>query len=56
MTSPQIRFDENIPPAGGGLYVSDSQSLRRGSVPVEFSYRRKYSTKILFRNVKINES
>ncbi|KAI4471055.1 cyclic nucleotide phosphodiesterase [Holotrichia oblita] len=40
VTSPQIRVDENMPPAGGGLYISDSQSLRRGSVPVEFSRGR----------------
>ncbi|KAK9712247.1 3prime5prime-cyclic nucleotide phosphodiesterase [Popillia japonica] len=40
VTSPQIRVDENMPPAGGGLYISDSQTLRRGSVPVEFSHGR----------------
>ncbi|KRT80823.1 hypothetical protein AMK59_5724 [Oryctes borbonicus] len=40
VTSPQIRVDENIPPAGGGLYISDSQTLRRGSVPVELTHRQ----------------
>lgn len=41
MTLPHIRVDENLPPAGGGLLFSEQQALRRGSVPAEFSDRRK---------------
>ncbi|XP_071054218.1 uncharacterized protein [Onthophagus taurus] len=38
----QTRTDENIPPAGGGLYLTDPQTLRRGSVPVEITSHRRF--------------
>ncbi|CAH1099041.1 unnamed protein product [Psylliodes chrysocephalus] len=35
---PLSKPDEKIPPAGGGLLMSDTQSLRRGSVPIEIAH------------------
>ncbi|KAG5893591.1 hypothetical protein JTB14_019262 [Gonioctena quinquepunctata] len=38
VTLPLSKPEEKIPPAGGGLLPSDTQSLRRGSVPIEIAH------------------
>lgn len=35
---PLSKPDDNLPPAGGGLIVTESPSYRRGSVPIEFAH------------------
>jgi hypothetical protein len=34
--------DDSLSSAGGGLCLSETQSLRRGSVPIEIAHYRKY--------------
>ncbi|XP_019865387.2 cAMP-specific 3',5'-cyclic phosphodiesterase 4A isoform X2 [Aethina tumida] len=39
---PLTKPDENLPPAGGGLDLSDTQYLRRASVPIEIAHYHTY--------------
>ncbi|XP_018565805.1 uncharacterized protein LOC108906859 [Anoplophora glabripennis] len=51
---PLSKPDENILPAGGGLIPSDSQSLRRGSVPIEIAHYRRLDDENVIEEPVIN--